>query len=312
MTRSQVRYLLGTPMVPAIFDKDRWDYLYYFKIGQRLHKPDAAPPDRVSSRTTRSTKFERDNVPEQRAAGARPGRAGRQVPEDLAPGARPALARHARRAARCAGRASAAGTARCGRRRAARGAARARSPKMPTAACVPRHRAPRRRARGRAAPPRAPRRRSPRRQLDRPQVLPLARGVGHQAALARRRSRQRACAAPTKASHQRGHGLLEQRLEQHRRSARFAKAKRMRELDAAAVAADRRAGATPRPACGTARSPAACARAVGLELVAGGELAVQRAPAHADAWRRSRCAVRDRARARACTTAGTADSSRCR
>jgi outer membrane protein assembly factor BamE (lipoprotein component of BamABCDE complex) len=29
MTRSQVRYLLGTPMVPDAFDKDRWDYLYY-------------------------------------------------------------------------------------------------------------------------------------------------------------------------------------------------------------------------------------------------------------------------------------------
>ena len=33
MTRSQVRYLLGTPMVPDSFDKDRWDYLYYLKLG---------------------------------------------------------------------------------------------------------------------------------------------------------------------------------------------------------------------------------------------------------------------------------------
>lgn len=33
MTRSQVRYLLGTPMVEDIFDKDRWDYIYYFKRG---------------------------------------------------------------------------------------------------------------------------------------------------------------------------------------------------------------------------------------------------------------------------------------
>src|ERR1700738_1093478 len=39
MTRSQVRYLLGTPMVPAVFDKDRWDYVYYFKRG-RLRKPE--------------------------------------------------------------------------------------------------------------------------------------------------------------------------------------------------------------------------------------------------------------------------------
>ncbi|HEV7137185.1 MAG TPA: outer membrane protein assembly factor BamE [Steroidobacteraceae bacterium] len=33
MTRSQVRYLLGTPMIEDVFDKDRWDYIYYFKHG---------------------------------------------------------------------------------------------------------------------------------------------------------------------------------------------------------------------------------------------------------------------------------------
>src|SRR5689334_12324066 len=30
MTRSQVRFLLGTPMVPDAFDNDRWDYYYFF------------------------------------------------------------------------------------------------------------------------------------------------------------------------------------------------------------------------------------------------------------------------------------------
>ncbi len=39
MTRSQVRYLLGTPMVPQTFDTDRWDYLYYLRKGH-LRKPD--------------------------------------------------------------------------------------------------------------------------------------------------------------------------------------------------------------------------------------------------------------------------------
>jgi outer membrane protein assembly factor BamE len=39
MTRSQVRYLLGTPMVPDAFDDDRWDYLYYLKKG-RLRAPE--------------------------------------------------------------------------------------------------------------------------------------------------------------------------------------------------------------------------------------------------------------------------------
>jgi outer membrane protein assembly factor BamE len=33
MTRAQVRYLLGTPMVEDVFDRDRWDYIYYFKRG---------------------------------------------------------------------------------------------------------------------------------------------------------------------------------------------------------------------------------------------------------------------------------------
>ena len=39
MTRSQVRYLLGTPMVPDAFDNDRWDYLYYLRKG-RIAKPE--------------------------------------------------------------------------------------------------------------------------------------------------------------------------------------------------------------------------------------------------------------------------------
>lgn len=34
MTRSQVRYLLGTPMVPNAFDRDRWEYAYYLKVRQ--------------------------------------------------------------------------------------------------------------------------------------------------------------------------------------------------------------------------------------------------------------------------------------
>jgi outer membrane protein assembly factor BamE len=33
MTRSQVRYLLGTPMVEDVFNSNRWDYIYYFKRG---------------------------------------------------------------------------------------------------------------------------------------------------------------------------------------------------------------------------------------------------------------------------------------
>lgn len=38
MTHSQVRYLLGTPMVPGGFDDSRWDYDYYLKT-RRLQTP---------------------------------------------------------------------------------------------------------------------------------------------------------------------------------------------------------------------------------------------------------------------------------
>jgi outer membrane protein assembly factor BamE len=33
MTRSQVRFLLGTPVVEDSFQHDRWDYVYYFRRG---------------------------------------------------------------------------------------------------------------------------------------------------------------------------------------------------------------------------------------------------------------------------------------
>lgn len=38
MTRAQVRFLLGTPMLPDMFQHDRWDYIYYLKTG-RIKKP---------------------------------------------------------------------------------------------------------------------------------------------------------------------------------------------------------------------------------------------------------------------------------
>jgi outer membrane protein assembly factor BamE len=33
MTRSQVRYLLGTPLASTPFGDQRWDYVYYFRRG---------------------------------------------------------------------------------------------------------------------------------------------------------------------------------------------------------------------------------------------------------------------------------------
>jgi len=34
MTRNQVRFLLGTPMIDDPFHKARWDYIYFIKIGR--------------------------------------------------------------------------------------------------------------------------------------------------------------------------------------------------------------------------------------------------------------------------------------
>ena len=35
MTRSQVRFLLGTPLIDDPFHADRWDYVYYLKLGRK-------------------------------------------------------------------------------------------------------------------------------------------------------------------------------------------------------------------------------------------------------------------------------------
>jgi outer membrane protein assembly factor BamE len=34
MTRTQIRYLLGTPMIDDPFTRDRWDYVYFLTIGR--------------------------------------------------------------------------------------------------------------------------------------------------------------------------------------------------------------------------------------------------------------------------------------
>ena len=71
MTRSQVRYLLGTPMVPDAFDKERWDYLYFFKKG-RLHKPEERHLI-VYFKEDKVDRFERNNVPDKAPQGPEQG-----------------------------------------------------------------------------------------------------------------------------------------------------------------------------------------------------------------------------------------------
>jgi outer membrane protein assembly factor BamE len=57
MTRTQVRFLLGTPIVPGAFDNDRWDYTYYLKL-RRLQTP----------RTLHATVYFKDEVVERVAS----------------------------------------------------------------------------------------------------------------------------------------------------------------------------------------------------------------------------------------------------
>lgn len=35
MTKNQVRFLLGTPMIDDPFKRERWDYVYYLKLGRQ-------------------------------------------------------------------------------------------------------------------------------------------------------------------------------------------------------------------------------------------------------------------------------------
>jgi len=34
MTKGQIRFLLGTPMIDDPFHENRWDYIYYLRIGR--------------------------------------------------------------------------------------------------------------------------------------------------------------------------------------------------------------------------------------------------------------------------------------
>jgi outer membrane protein assembly factor BamE len=61
MTRAQVRYLLGTPMLPDVFDKDRWDYLFYYQHG---HNRPRQRHLAVFFKEDKVERFVRENVPE--------------------------------------------------------------------------------------------------------------------------------------------------------------------------------------------------------------------------------------------------------
>jgi outer membrane protein assembly factor BamE len=75
MTRSQVRYLLGTPMLSDSFTPQRWDYIYTFRRGRetrmdrahfivhfdgdkvsRIEKPDLPEPPRIDPEQEKAKK----------------------------------------------------------------------------------------------------------------------------------------------------------------------------------------------------------------------------------------------------------------
>lgn len=66
MTQSQVRFLIGTPMVADPFNADRWDYVFFFKVGRTRNEISSRLTiwfeDERVARIDRSDDFE-DEVP---------------------------------------------------------------------------------------------------------------------------------------------------------------------------------------------------------------------------------------------------------
>jgi len=65
MTREQVRFVLGTPLVADMFHADRWDYVFYREIPR---KPREARRVSVFFENDRLVRVEGDVVPEGEAA----------------------------------------------------------------------------------------------------------------------------------------------------------------------------------------------------------------------------------------------------
>ena len=80
MTRAQVRFLLGTPMLPPGFDNDRWDYLYTLQL-RTLKRPE---------RQRLTVHFEGDKVARIENAGAPTAMPGTTAPADASPAETPA------------------------------------------------------------------------------------------------------------------------------------------------------------------------------------------------------------------------------
>ena len=83
MTREQVRFVLGTPLVTDVFHADRWDYVYYREFG-------SGRKDRrrlsVFFEDNKLSRFEGENLPTETSqpAAGEPKPAPRKAPEPAA------------------------------------------------------------------------------------------------------------------------------------------------------------------------------------------------------------------------------------
>ena len=66
MTRSQVMFLLGTPMLPNGFNTDRWDYYFYWKYNRK--EPSQTKRLTVYFKNEKVDHLEGDAVPPPKAA----------------------------------------------------------------------------------------------------------------------------------------------------------------------------------------------------------------------------------------------------
>ena len=69
MTREQVRFVLGTPLVTDIFHGDRWDYVFYRELGNGTKERRSLS---VFFADNKMTHFTSANIPPAAAADAKP------------------------------------------------------------------------------------------------------------------------------------------------------------------------------------------------------------------------------------------------
>ena len=121
MTHSQVRYLLGTPMVPGGFDDARWDYDYYLNARHCRARRGHARSTFENNLVARVDSNVKQRARQPTAATSRRMPATPEClscqPAAAAPASVPVAQPRRSRAPAARGRRSAAGTARCDRRR---------------------------------------------------------------------------------------------------------------------------------------------------------------------------------------------------